>query len=115
MLIIRIIGLFRKFAKPPFSRECLGHHRKGTPGIGNCYYVLIKIHQRGVQWKQGLVIYMMLHASLLDNTTPIHCTPLPLHPPVRNTQALPEGVRDMYMADSPDQPQLKTQKCHLLC
>ena len=22
------------------SRECLGHHRKGPPGIGNIYYVL---------------------------------------------------------------------------
>ena len=22
------------------SRECLGHHRKGTPGIGNDDYVL---------------------------------------------------------------------------
>ena len=21
-------------------RECLGHHRKGTPGKGNCYYVI---------------------------------------------------------------------------
>ena len=24
----------------------------------------LKIHQRGVQWKQGVVIYMMLHTSL---------------------------------------------------
>ena len=47
----------------------------------------LKIHQRGVQWKQGVVIYMMLCTSLLYNTTPIHCTPLPLHPPVMNTQA----------------------------
>ena len=37
------------------------------------------IPQRGVQWKQGVVIYMMLHTSLSYNTTPIHCTPLPLH------------------------------------
>ena len=30
-------------------------------------------------------MYMMLYTSLLYNTTPIHCTPLPLHPPVMNT------------------------------
>ena len=41
-----------------------------------------KIHQRGVQWKQGVEIYMTLCISLLCNTAPIHCTPLPLHPPV---------------------------------
>ena len=23
-----------------YSRECLGHHRKGTPGIVHCYYAL---------------------------------------------------------------------------
>ena len=23
-----------------YSRECLGHHRKGTPGIGNVYETL---------------------------------------------------------------------------
>ena len=53
---------------------------------------LLKIHQRGVQWKQGVDTYMMLYTSLLCNTTPIHCTPLPLHPPVMNTQALAGGV-----------------------
>ena len=42
----------------------------------------LKIHQRGVQWKQGVVIYMLLYSSLLHVTTPIHCTPLPLHPSV---------------------------------
>ena len=47
---------------------------------------LIKIHQWGVQWKQGVMIYMMLYTSLFYNTTPIYCTPLPLHPPVMNTQ-----------------------------
>ena len=41
----------------------------------------IKIHQRGVQWKQGVVICMLLYTSLLYNTTPSaappsHCTPL---------------------------------------
>ena len=45
----------------------------------------LKIHQRGVQWKQGAVICMVLHTSLPHDTTPFHCTPLPLHPPVMNT------------------------------
>ena len=45
----------------------------------------VMIHQRGVQWKQGVVIYMMNYTSLLHNTTRIHCTPLPLHPPLMNT------------------------------
>ena len=45
----------------------------------------VYIPQRGVQRKQGVVIYMTLYTSLLYNTTPIHCTPLPLHPPVMNT------------------------------
>ena len=54
----------------------------------------IKIHQRGVQWKQGVVICMMLHTSLLYDTTPIQCTPLPLHPPVMNPrQSLPGHER----------------------
>ena len=26
-------------------------------------YMLFKIYQRGVQWKQGVVIYMMLYTS----------------------------------------------------
>ena len=56
---------------------------------GNYYYgEEFKIHQRGVQWKQGVVIYMMLYTSLFYNTTPIHCTPVPLYPPVINTQSI---------------------------
>ena len=49
----------------------------------------LKIHQRGVQWKQGVVICMLLCTSLLYKTTPIHCTPLPLHPPLMNTHLFP--------------------------
>ena len=48
----------------------------------------VNIHQRGVQWKLGVVIYMLLYTSRLYNTTPIHCTPLPLHPPLMNTQTI---------------------------
>ena len=51
-------------------------------------------HQRGVQWKQGVVIYTMLYSSLLYSTAPIHCTPLPLHPPLMTTPyILPGNVR----------------------
>ena len=56
-----------------------------------------KIHQRGVQWKQGVVIHMMLYTSLLYNTTPIQGTPLPLHPPVMNTQPCEVTYATIYM------------------
>ena len=35
---------------------------------------------------------MLLYTSLLYSTTPIHCTPLPLHPPVMNTQRGPVSL-----------------------
>ena len=47
---------------------------------------LVDILQRGVQWKQGVVICMVLYTILLYNTTPIHCTPNPLHPPLQSIQ-----------------------------
>ena len=52
------------------------------------------ILQRGVQWKHGVVIRVVLYTILLYNTIPIHCTPLPLHPPVMNTHTRrsPGGV-----------------------
>ena len=45
----------------------------------------LKIQQRGVQWKQGVVIYMMLYTScyiILPQST----APPPTAPPVMNTQ-----------------------------
>ena len=48
----------------------------------------IYILQRGVQRKQGVVIYMTLYTSLLYNSTPIRCTPHPLHPHLQSIQAL---------------------------
>ena len=57
----------------------------------------LKIHQRGVQWKQGVVIYMMLSTSLLYNTTPIHCT----HPPVMNTHCQRHGRQRHASSDLP--------------
>ena len=50
--------------------------------------LFIYILQRGVQWKQGVVIYMSLYSSLLYDTTPIHCTPDPLHPPLQSIHLL---------------------------
>ena len=49
-----------------------------------CY--ISRFIKGGVQWKQGVVFCMMLHTILLYCTTPIHCTPLRLHPPLMNTQ-----------------------------
>ena len=55
--------------------------RAANPGS-----LCFKIPQREVQWKQGAVIYMMRCTSLSYNTTPIHCTPLRLHPPLPSIQ-----------------------------
>ena len=44
------------------------------------------IRKGGLQWKQGVVFCMTLYTSLLYNTTPIHCTPDPLHPPLQSIQ-----------------------------
>ena len=61
--------------------------------VGKVVAQLLYILQRGVQWTQGVVICIMLYTMLLYNTTPIHCTRLPLHPPVMNTdQRLANGV-----------------------
>ena len=46
-----------------------------------------------MQWKQGVVVYIVLCIVLLYNTTPIHCPPLPLHPPVMDTQLCGEVGR----------------------
>ena len=54
------------------------------------YRLRVYIPQRGVQWKQGVVMYM-IYVNLLYSTTPIHCIPLRLHPPVMNTQRAPGG------------------------
>jgi len=49
----------------------------------------------GVQWKQGVVASVMLCTASLENAAPNHCTPLPLHPTLLNTQRAgsgPQGV-----------------------
>ena len=41
------------------------------------------------------MIYMLLYINLLCNTTPIHCTPLRLHPPLElrlGSARVPEGL-----------------------
>ena len=79
----------------PFPRACSQkHHPRDSWNV-------LKIHQRGVQWKQSVVICMLLYTSLLHNTTPIRCTPLPLHPPcneypcsaIRASECLRSSVR----------------------
>ena len=50
------------------------HHQWATP----------QIQHRGVQWKQGVVAYVILCVVSLHNATPVHRTPLPLHPPLLN-------------------------------
>ena len=42
---------------------------------------------------------MTLYISLLCNTTPIRCTPLPLHPPVMNTHIL--HLQELRLRDTP--------------
>ena len=72
----------------------------------------VYIPQRGVQWKQGVVIYMTLYTSLLHNTTPIHCTPLRLHPPLQSIQHAsdsPPGCRHSFLAPPP----LKTKNIYI--
>ena len=53
----------------------------------------VHIPQRGVQWKQGVVTYMTLYTSLLYNTTSIHCTSDPLHPPLQSIQTARQSAR----------------------
>ena len=52
-----------------------------TLGVNVTSNSKLYIPQRGVQWKQGVVIYTMLYTSLLCDVTPIHCTPPPTAPP----------------------------------
>ena len=90
MMIIQIIILTLKRSPLPLD----GAHASDkliSVWLGKpVFYIL----QRGVQWKRGVVIYMMLYTILLYHSTPIHCTPLPLHPPVMNTQVLPLSVKN---------------------
>ena len=59
-----------------------------------------KIHQRGVQRKQGVVMHMMLCTGLLYDTTPIRCTPLPLHPACNEYPAGRAAAREVSAARS---------------
>ena len=63
-------------------------------------FLLRQDSSKGVQWKQGVVMYM-IYAGLLYNTTPIHCTPLPLHPPVMNTHCRPSRSRCVWQTMKP--------------
>ena len=64
-----------------------------SPAATPCGFLRSKSYQRGVQWKQGVVICMLLYTTLLDNSTPIHCAPLPLHPPCNAYPKIPLASR----------------------
>ena len=67
-----------------------------TAGFGLTQELPLALYilQRGVQWKEGVVICMVLYSILLYNTTPIHCNPDPLHPPLQSVQALRPALRE---------------------
>ena len=46
----------------------------------------LNIHQRGVQWKEGVVIYVMLYTSLFVYYYPHPLHPPPTAPPAMNTR-----------------------------
>ena len=73
--------------------------RRLPDGVGRDA-AFLKIHQRGVQWKRGVVIYMMLHTSSLHHAAHIHCTPFPLHPLVMNMPSPPTRSLDFREFDS---------------
>ena len=60
------------------------------------YYIPREVAQREVQWTQGVVMYMMLYASSLYNTTPIRCIPPPTAPPCNE---YPFVMADPYCAE----------------
>ena len=51
-----------------------------VPAASEAHPPDVKIHQRGVQWEQGVVNYVTLYITLSYNTTPIHCNPPPTAP-----------------------------------
>ena len=79
-------GSSRQFSDCPSPRlrDRGGESDRGGVGVASAS---LKIHQRGVQWKQGVVICMLLDTSLLYKTTPIRCTPPHCTPPVMNTRS----------------------------
>ena len=81
---VRSVSL--SFLEEACCRASIPTFNPHAANYGSLSLNFFKIHQRGVRWKQGVVIYMILYTSLLYSTTPIHCTPLRLHPPLMNTQ-----------------------------
>ena len=61
------------------THRCTSFSRKASvphPGLHSA---------KGGAVETGCSDFMMLYISLLYDTNPMHCTPLPLHPPVMNT------------------------------
>ena len=64
----------------------LHYRRESGPATQGAASSPTQDSSKGVQWKQGVVVYIILCVVLLYGTTPIHCTPLPLHPPLQSIQ-----------------------------
>ena len=73
------------------------------PRVSDPVRKLVEPHFFHMRWRWGAVetgcsdlydiyIYIYIYTSLLYSTTPIHCTPLPLHPAVMNTQCCLLGL-----------------------
>jgi len=67
----------------------------------------LKIQQRRVQWKEGVVMFSILHTLSLHNATPNHYTPIPLHPPLLNTQDRLAPAAESAAAYRPTGPVLR--------
>ena len=56
-----------------------------------------------MQWKQGVVLYIIVYIVLLNDTTPIHCTPSDCTPLCRVSKVR-AAVRDVLHTSSPVLP-----------
>ena len=90
------MGCCRAPCWPPPSRPSRAHRPAGRP---------IKIHQRGVQWKQGVVVYMMviyiyiyIYICFIIWYYPHPLHPLPTAPPCNEYPADPDPRDAHYIA-----------------
>ena len=78
------VGGRQRGPEVPRRHRPAARQRDAPRAAGQACPPYLYILQMGVQWNQGVVIYMTLYTSLLYSTTPIHCTPDPLHPPLQS-------------------------------
>ena len=94
-LLFHNLLLQKALESPASVSKYVSRMFKGFQGFSDPFR--LKIHQRGVQWKQGVVICMVLKTSLLYDTTPIRCTPISLHPSVLNTHVTTRVVTTQFL------------------